>query len=71
MALERGKLTNVVQVTAGTTVGIITVNSSKKVDVKSIGDSHGHIPVPDHLHRYSSALQAFLVLLQITYYMLT
>ena len=36
MALERGKLTNVVQVSAGTTVGIITVNSSKKVYVKSI-----------------------------------
>ena len=36
MALERGKLTNVVQVSAGTTVGIITVSSSKKVYVKSI-----------------------------------
>ena len=36
MALERGKLTNVVQVGAGTTVGIITVTSSKKVYVKSI-----------------------------------
>ena len=36
MALERGKLTNVVRVSAGTTVGIITVASSKKVYVKSI-----------------------------------
>ena len=36
MALERGKLSNVVQVAAGTTVGIITVASSKKVYVKSI-----------------------------------
>ena len=36
MALERGKLTNVVRVSAGTTVGIITVASSKKVYIKSI-----------------------------------
>ncbi|MBS60036.1 MAG: hypothetical protein CL606_01785 [Anaerolineaceae bacterium] len=36
MALERGKLSNVVQVAAGTTVGIITCESSKKVYVKSI-----------------------------------
>ena len=36
MALERGKLSNVVHVTAGTTVGIVTVASSKKVYVKSI-----------------------------------
>ena len=36
MALERGKLSNVVQVAAGATVGIITVASSKKVYVKSI-----------------------------------
>ena len=36
MALERGKLSNVVQVAAGTTVGIITCASSKKVYVKSI-----------------------------------
>ena len=36
MALERGKLSNVVQVAAGTTVGIITVAASKKVYVKSI-----------------------------------
>ena len=36
MALERGKLSDVVQVSAGTTVGIITVSSSKKVYVKSI-----------------------------------
>ena len=36
MALDRGKLTNVVQVSAGTTVGIVTVASSKKVYVKSI-----------------------------------
>ena len=36
MALERGKLSNVVVVSAGTTVGIITVASSKKVYVKSI-----------------------------------
>ena len=36
MALERGKLSNVVRVAAGSTVGIITVSSSKKVYVKSI-----------------------------------
>jgi len=36
MALERGKLSNVVQVAAATTVGIITCASSKKVYVKSI-----------------------------------
>jgi hypothetical protein len=36
MALERGKLTNVVQVAAGTTVGMITCASSKKVYIKSI-----------------------------------
>jgi len=36
MALERGKLSNVVQVAAGTTVGVITCASSKKVYIKSI-----------------------------------
>lgn len=36
MALERGKLSNVVVVSAGTTVGIITVSASKKVYIKSI-----------------------------------
>tara|TARA_B100001287_G_scaffold271403_1_gene271648 strand:- start:1518 stop:1877 length:360 start_codon:yes stop_codon:yes gene_type:complete len=36
MALERGKLTNVIHVGAGTTVGVLTVTSSKKVYVKSI-----------------------------------
>ena len=36
MALDRGKLTNVVRVAAGTTVGIITCASNKKVYVKSI-----------------------------------
>jgi len=36
MALERGKLSDVVQVAAGTTVGIITCASSKKVYIKSI-----------------------------------
>ena len=36
MALERGKLTNVVHVAAGATVAMITVASSKKVYVKSI-----------------------------------
>ena len=36
MALERGKLSNVVVVSAATTVGIVTVASSKKVYVKSI-----------------------------------
>ena len=35
MALERGKLSNVVRVAAGTTVGIITCASSKKVYIKS------------------------------------
>ena len=41
MALERGKLSNVVQVSAASTVGIVTVASSKKVYVKSI---MGHVP---------------------------
>ena len=36
MALERGKLTDIVQVAAGSTSAIITVASSKKVYVKSI-----------------------------------
>lgn len=36
MALDRGKLTNVTQVAAGATVGILTVADSKKVYVKSI-----------------------------------
>tara|TARA_Y100000361_G_C11145620_1_gene337863 strand:- start:1172 stop:1510 length:339 start_codon:yes stop_codon:yes gene_type:complete len=36
MALERGKLSDIVKVSAGSTVGIITVASSKKVYVKSI-----------------------------------
>ena len=36
MALERGKLSNIVVVSAGSTAGIITVASSKKVYVKSI-----------------------------------
>ena len=36
MALERGKLSNVVVVAAASTVGIVTVASSKKVYVKSI-----------------------------------
>jgi len=36
MALERGKLSNVVRVSAGATVGIITCASSKKVYIKSI-----------------------------------
>jgi len=36
MALERGKLTNVVQVAAGATVAMITCASSKKVYIKSI-----------------------------------
>ena len=36
MALERGKLSDVVHVAAGATVGIITCAASKKVYVKSI-----------------------------------
>jgi hypothetical protein len=36
MALERGKLSDVVRVGAAATVGIITVASNKKVYVKSI-----------------------------------
>ena len=36
MALNRGKLSNIVVVSAGSTVGIITVASSKKVYIKSI-----------------------------------
>ncbi len=40
MALERGKLSDVVRVGAAATVGIITVASSKKVYVKSIVCHH-------------------------------
>lgn len=36
MALNRGKLSNIVVVSAASTVGIITVSASKKVYVKSI-----------------------------------
>ena len=36
MALERGRLSTVVQVSAGSTVGLVTVASNKKVYVKSI-----------------------------------
>ena len=36
MALERGKLSDVVQVAAGATVDMITVASNKKVYIKSI-----------------------------------
>ena len=36
MALERGKLSDIVAVSAGSTVGIITVADSKTVYVKSI-----------------------------------
>ncbi len=36
MALERGKLSNVIRVSAGTTVGIVTCSASKKVYIKSI-----------------------------------
>ena len=36
MALERGKLSNVVRVAAGATVGIATCTSGKKVYIKSI-----------------------------------
>ena len=36
MALERGKLSDVVQVAAGTTVSIITCASSKKVYIRSV-----------------------------------
>ena len=36
MALERGKLSDVVQVAAGATVAMITVASNKKVYIKSI-----------------------------------
>ena len=36
MALERGKLTDVVQVSAGTTQSIVSVADNKKVYIKSI-----------------------------------
>ena len=36
MALNRGKLSDVHQVGAGTSVGIVTVTSNKKIYVKSI-----------------------------------
>jgi len=42
MALSRGRLTNgVVNVSAGTTVGIVTVASNKKVYIKSIVAHNG------------------------------
>lgn len=36
MALSRGRLTEVVNVSAGSTVGVLTVSSSNKIYVKSI-----------------------------------
>jgi hypothetical protein len=54
MALDGGKLSNVVRVAAGTTVGIATCSSSKKVYIKSvvlhasgsgIGTAVGHVYV--------------------------
>jgi len=36
MALERGKLSNVIQLTAGNTQAIVTVSNNKKIYVKSI-----------------------------------
>ena len=36
MALSRGRLTEVVNVSAGNTVGVLTVSSSNKIYVKSI-----------------------------------
>lgn len=42
MALSRGRLTNgVINVSAGTTVGIVTVASNKKVYIKSIVAHNG------------------------------
>ena len=71
MALERGKLSNVVQVAAGTTVGIITCASSKKVYIKSIicHQSGGAISMLQP-HKFISALQVLVVHQQIKSLML-
>ena len=63
MALERGKLSDVVRVGAAATVGIITVASSKKVYVKSIVCHHpGGGTKPLVLHKFT-----LLELVQVQY----
>jgi len=57
MALVRGKLSNVVQVAAGTTVGIITCASSKKVYIKAIICHQSRGTIALQLHKFISVLQ--------------
>lgn len=53
MALSRGRLTNsVVNVAAGTTVGIVTVASNKKVYIKSIIAHNGISTTSINAHVY-------------------
>ena len=53
MALSRGRLTNgVVNVSAGTTVGIVTVASNKKVYIKSIIAHNGISTTSINAHVY-------------------
>ena len=56
MALNRGKLSNVTQVAAGTTSAVVTVASNKKVYVKSIivhdGSNIGSVGVANTAHVY-------------------
>ncbi len=56
MALNRGKLSNVTQVAAGTTSAVVTVAGNKKVYVKSIivhdGSNIGSVGVANTAHVY-------------------
>jgi hypothetical protein len=53
MALSRGRLTNgIINVSAGTTVGIVTVASSKKVYIKSIIAHNGISTTSINAHVY-------------------
>ena len=53
MALTRGRLTNgIINVSAGTTVGIVTVASSKKVYIKSIIAHNGISTTSINAHVY-------------------
>ena len=71
MALERGKLSNVVQVAAGATVGIITVASSKKVYVKSIIAHTQIVVLALQLPRFTSVPLVLVVRQQIKFLILT
>ena len=61
MALNRGKLSDVHQVGAGTSVGIVTVTSNNKVYVKSIICHAAGTGINTELHRCITALQVLRV----------